>query len=183
MISGLLVRTSSISAIKINMLISHVAFMSRPRYIRGHGKCHLNRSCREGTVKPCKPVAPGSKRLRSAVTNGTRAYVIGDGNSPWARRQRDLIALHLADLGGEERLSENQLSLCRRAATLETELEMLEGQLSLGKVADLDLYNRLSGNLRRILESLGLERRGRDITPDSDVVAHFKRRPRKVDAE
>jgi hypothetical protein len=45
------------------------------------------------------------------VTNGTRAYVIGDGNSPWARRQRDLIALHLADLGGEERLSENRLSL------------------------------------------------------------------------
>ena len=117
------------------------------------------------------------------MTNGTRAYVIGDGNSPWARRQRDLIALHLADLGGEERLSENQLSLCRRAATLETELEMLEGQLSLGKVADLDLYNRLSGNLRRILESLGLERRGRDITPDSDVVAHFRRRPRRGDAE
>jgi hypothetical protein len=61
---------------------------------------------------------PGSKRIRSAVTNGERAFVLGDGNSPWARRQRDLIALHIADLGGEERLSENQLSLCRRAATL-----------------------------------------------------------------
>ena len=36
---------------------------------------------------------------------------------------------------------------------------------SLGKVADLDLYNRLSGNLRRILESLGLERKARDVTP------------------
>ena len=108
---------------------------------------------------------PESKRIRSAVTNGERTFVIGDGNSPWARRQRDLIALHIADLGGEERLSENQVSLCRRAATLETELEMLEGQLSLGKVADLDLYNRLSGNLRRILESLGLERKPRDVTP------------------
>jgi hypothetical protein len=54
---------------------------------------------------------------------------------------------------------------------------------NLALVADLDLYNRLSGNLRRILDSLGLERRGRNITPDSDVVAHFKRRPRKVDAE
>ena len=126
---------------------------------------------------------PESKRIRSAVTNGERAFVFGNGCSPWARRQRDLIALHIADLGGEERLSENQLSLCRRVATIETELEMLEGQLSLGKVADLDLYNRLSGNLRRILKSLGLARRGRDIAPDSDVVAHFKRRPRKVDAE
>jgi hypothetical protein len=80
-----------------------------------------------------------SAPIRSAVTNGLRAFVLGDGNSPWARRQRDLLALHIADLGDEERLSENQLSLCRRAATLETELEMLEGQLSLGKVADLDL--------------------------------------------
>jgi hypothetical protein len=87
------------------------------------------------TARPLAPVkgAPGkagvaNRPIRSAVTNGTRAYVIGDGNSRWARRQRDLIALHLADLGGEERLSENQLSLCRRAATLETELEMLEGQ-------------------------------------------------------
>jgi hypothetical protein len=116
---------------------------------------------------------PGGNRVRSAVTNGERAFVLGDGNSPWARRQRDLIALHLADLGGEERLSENQLSLCRRAATLETELEMLEGQLSLGKVADLDLYNRLSGNLRRILESLGLERVARPINDGSQALAEY----------
>ena len=120
---------------------------------------------------------PESKRIRSAVTNGERTFVIGDGNSPWARRQRDLLALHIADLGAEERLSENQLSLCRRAATLETELEMLEGQLSLGKVADLDLYNRLSGNLRRILESLGLERKSKDVTPDLRSYLAAKDRP------
>ena len=120
---------------------------------------------------------PGSKRIRSAVTNGERAFVLGDGNSPWARRQRDLIALHLADLGGEERLSENQLSLCRRAATLETELEMLEGQLSLGKVADLDLYTRLSGNLRRILESLGLERVARPVNDGSTELSDYFAKP------
>ena len=136
------------------------------------------------TARPLAPVkaAPGktgvaNRTIRSAVTNGTRAYVIGDGNSPWARRQRDLIALHLADLGGEERLSENQLSLCRMAATLETELEMLEGQLSLGKVADLDLYNRLSGNLRRILESLGLERVARPVNDGSAVLSDYFSRP------
>ena len=120
---------------------------------------------------------PESKRIRSAVTNGERAFVLGNGCSPWARRQRDLIALHIADLGGEERLSENQLSLCRRAATLETELEMLEGQLSLGKVADLDLYNRLSGNLRRILESLGLERVARPVNDGSQALADYFSRP------
>jgi hypothetical protein len=123
---------------------------------------------------------PESKRIRSAVTNGERAFVLGNGCSPWARRQRDLIALHIADLGGEERLSENQLSLCRRAATLETELEMLEAQLSLGKVADLDLYNRLSGNLRRILESLGLERKARPVNDGSqDLALYFAKPPPK----
>jgi hypothetical protein len=141
------------------------------------------------TARPLAPVkgAPGkagvaNRPIRSAVTNGTRAYVIGDGNSPWARRQRDLIALHLADLGGEERLSENQLSLCRRAATLETELEMLEGQLSLGKVADLDLYNRLSGNLRRILESIGLKRVARPVNDGSTVLSDYFSRPPPKDA-
>jgi hypothetical protein len=44
---------------------------------------------------------PESKRIRSAVTNGERPFVLGNGCSPWARRQRDLIALHIADLGGE----------------------------------------------------------------------------------
>jgi hypothetical protein len=54
---------------------------------------------------------------------------------------------------------------------------MLEGQLSLGRVADLDLYNRLSGNLRRILESLGLERKARDVTPTLQSYLQAKAAP------
>jgi hypothetical protein len=104
------------------------------------------------------------------VTNGTRAYVVGDGNSPWARRQRDLAAMHAEDAGGVETLSAAQLSLCQRAATLETELEAMEGQMSLGKQADLDCYGRLAGHLRRILETLGVERRAKDVTPTLEAV-------------
>ncbi|WP_244406151.1 hypothetical protein [Methylocella silvestris] len=100
------------------------------------------------------------------MTNGSKAFIQGDGNSPWYRRFKDLLALHVDDLGGEPALSEAQMSLCRRAATLEVELERIEGQLSLGNAADLDAYNRHAGGLRRILESLGIERRKRDITPD-----------------
>lgn len=48
---------------------------------------------------------PSNKRIRSAVTNGERAYVVGDGNSPWARRQRDLMAMHAEEAGGAESLS------------------------------------------------------------------------------
>jgi hypothetical protein len=81
------------------------------------------------TVRPMAPVngaatklSPASRRIRSAVTNGTRAYVEGDGNSPWARRQRDLVALLADGAGGAEHISAAKLSLCDRTAALETEL-------------------------------------------------------------
>ncbi len=106
-----------------------------------------------------------SRRQRSAVTNGKLAFLNGDGSSPWARRQRDLVALHASDLGGSTRMSEAQLSLCRRAATLETQCELMEGKLSLGKSIDLDLYNRLVGSLRRVFETIGLERIAVDVGP------------------
>jgi hypothetical protein len=63
----------------------------------------------------------------------------------------------MVDIGDEAALSEGQKSLCRRAATLEVNLEQLEAGV------DLDVFNRLSGNLRRIFETLGLDRRARDI--------------------
>jgi hypothetical protein len=96
--------------------------------------------------------------LRSAVTNERRLFVQGDGNSAWARRYRDLIAGHVADLGGRDQLSEAQLSLIRRASALEVELELAEGKLSAGEQIDMDLHIRAVGALRRTLESFGLAR-------------------------
>ena len=46
------------------------------------------------------------------------------------------------------------------------ELEKLEGRLSVGEEIDLDQFGRLAGHYRRICETLGIERRKRDITPD-----------------
>jgi hypothetical protein len=107
------------------------------------------------------------KKIRSAVTNGRRVFVEGDGCSPWSRRYLDLIALHADDLGGMSTLSAAQHSLCKRAATLEVELERLEGILSQGGTVDIEAYARSASHLRRILESLGIERARRDITPPS----------------
>jgi hypothetical protein len=61
-------------------------------------------------------------------------------------------------------ISEAQFALCKRAAALECELEQLEGRLSQGEQVDLDSYGRAASHLRRILETLGLERRAVDIT-------------------
>jgi len=80
----------------------------------------------------------------------------------------DLISLHVADLGGRSNLSEAQLALIKRAATLEVELEQMEGRLSQGEQVDLDVFGRATGNLRRVWEALGLKREPRDITAESD---------------
>jgi hypothetical protein len=109
---------------------------------------------------------------RSAVSNGRRAFVLGDGRGPWARRQRDLMADLASDAGGIEVLSTAQASLCRRCSTIMVELEFMEGQLSLGEKVDLDIYGRLSGHLHRMLVTLGIERRAKTIpSPLADYFA------------
>ena len=109
---------------------------------------------------------------RSRVTNGRQLLPAVDGRSIWARRMRDLMELHLDDLGGAENTSEAERSIVRRVAVIETELEYQEAQFAELRQAGknpsekmLDLYSRLAGNLRRLLESIGIERRVRNITP------------------
>jgi hypothetical protein len=51
------------------------------------------------------------------------------------------------------------------------ELERLEKKFALAgeaKAFDLDLYIRAAGNLRRLLEAVGLQRRPRNVTPTLD---------------
>jgi hypothetical protein len=113
------------------------------------------------------------------VTNGKRLFVEGDGRSPWSRRYYDLVSLHVSDMGGRDNLSEGQLALVKRSSTLQVELEQMEGRLSLGEAVDLDVYQRCSNSLRRLLESLGLHhgRKARDAgTLDNDDVLDVYRR-------
>lgn len=131
-------------------------------------------------VTDITPNASRPQTLKSKVTNGRRVFAIGgDGRGAWTRRWRDLVELHSADCGGAEYMSEAKLSLCRRVAALEVQLEQMEARMSEGDIeVDLDLYNRLAGNLRRILETLGLERRARPVNDGSTVLLdHFRRPP------
>jgi hypothetical protein len=111
---------------------------------------------------------PRPRNLRAKVSNGTRLHAEADGRTVWSRRFRDLVLGHISDLGGRSILSEAQIALIKRASTLEVELERMEGKLSQGEEVDLDVFGRATGNLRRVLESLGLERRPRDITESDE---------------
>lgn len=112
--------------------------------------------------------APAKLTNRSRITNGSELLPGVDGRSTWVRRLRDLIGLHVSDLGGEDAISEAERSIVRRAATLTVELERMEATFATAgeaKPSDLDLYQRTAGNLRRLLEAVGLERRQRNVTP------------------
>jgi hypothetical protein len=92
-------------------------------------------------------------RASSKVTTGHRMFAEGgDGRSVWGRRWRDLILAHANDLGGMELLSEAQISICRRAAAIECELEAMEARMSEGQPIDIGQYARLTGCLCRLLE-------------------------------
>jgi hypothetical protein len=100
----------------------------------------------------------GQSRKQSAVTSRRQLFIEGDGNSPWARRYSDLVNGHIADLGGRDLLSDAELHLIKDAATIEVELEQMQGRLSLGEPVDLDLFTRSTSHLRRLFETIGLKR-------------------------
>lgn len=97
------------------------------------------------------------------------------------RRYRDLIAAQVSDLGGSDTISEAEKVLARRCAMLTLQLEMMEqrwadndGEAS---PRQLERYTRVSNTLRRLLSTLGLEKRPRDITPSDrtqEVIEHIR---------
>ncbi len=112
-------------------------------------------------------VVDTKSHARSRISNGSSLFGVKvDGRSVWARRLRDLINLHLNELGGENAVSAAKKSIIRRAATLTVELERLEANFALAGQAtpqELDLYQRAAGNLRRLLKAIGLERHAKPI--------------------
>jgi hypothetical protein len=97
-------------------------------------------------------------------------FIAGDPNSAWSRRYHDLLMGYISDISagrGADALCSAQMSLIRRATSIECELERLDAMLSRGEPIDLPAYGSVSRQLRRILESLysaGLERKQRDVT-------------------
>lgn len=140
------------------------------------------------TPQPTRNKPRARKRLRprlvcfqSSLTTGSRILHEVDGRSAWMRRFRDLIDAHQSDLGGREFLSEGQQALLRRAALLQLQLEMMEQKFALrddgvATYAEIEVYQRASGALRRLVESLGLNegRKARNVTPSSNKeLNHF----------
>lgn len=83
---------------------------------------------------------------------------------------RDAI---ISDLGGRDELSRAELELVDRAAGLATRLGAADAELLDGSEQSLAAseYATLANSLNRILSTLGLRRRPRDVTPRlSDLI-------------
>ena len=114
-----------------------------------------------------QPDRPQKDALRSRITNGSTLLPGVDGRSAWVRRCKDVIASHISDLGGVDNCSAAERSIVRRASVMTVELERLEVKFAKAGEAnadELDQYARVSANLRRLLEAVGLQRRPRDIS-------------------
>jgi len=137
-----------------------------------------------------RPTIPGDKPTqthRSRLTNGSVLLSGVDGRSIWARRFRDLIEMHVEDLGGNDAVSAAERSIIRRASALTVELERMESRFALDGEASpeaLDLYSRTAGNLRRLLEAVGLQRRANEVmTLDAYLANKAHQRPPNSDGE
>ena len=125
----------------------------------------------EPAISTTTPAGRPAAAQRSRITNGSALLPGVDGRSAWVRRARDLIREHLADLGGFDNVSAAERSIIRRASVLTVELERLEAKFALAgeaSVQDLDAYQRGANTLKRLLQSVGLQRRARDVGPTLD---------------
>ncbi len=116
-----------------------------------------------------QPIARVKSAQRSRIANGSALLSGADGRGLWPRRLKDLLHEHVSDLGGVDNCSAAERSIIRRACVLTVELERYESKFATNGEAtgkDLDLYQRTAGNLRRLLESVGLKRVPRDVTLD-----------------
>ena len=95
-----------------------------------------------------------------------------DGRSRASARCKQLVSAFEADLGGADQLTTAQAQLVQRAALLATTLEDFEVRFCLGEPIELADYLTCVNVQRRVLATLGLERRARDVTPSlADLLA------------
>ena len=127
-----------------------------------------------------KRLALPQHQFRTAIANGSRVLDGIDGRSHIARRHVEITAQIAEDLGGIDLLSEAQLQLIRSAAGLVVLREDLDAKAADGESIDVSTYCRISNSLRRVLDTIGLERRSKDITNLGDILREGNRRDVEV---
>jgi hypothetical protein len=99
-----------------------------------------------------------------------------DGRTNAARKTREIVSSLSEDLGGAEHLTSATRQLVQRAALLGAIAEDYEMRWLAGDRVHLTDYFTTVNTQHRVLLSLGLERRARDVSPPS-LREYLRRRP------
>jgi hypothetical protein len=108
---------------------------------------------------------------RARISNKYGLLPAVDRRSVYGRRFRDIVGLFVSDYGGVENCSAAEQALVQRASCLVVELERMENRFAHAEGAtdnELLLYGATAKTLNRLLMSLGLRRRSKDVTPTLD---------------
>jgi hypothetical protein len=89
-----------------------------------------------------------------------------DGRSLAAKAAKSLIMAMQEDLGGADRLSAAERAIVHRSAVITAMVEDMETRWLAGGDLDVGAYSSLTNVLRRLLATIGLQRRQRDVTPE-----------------
>jgi len=107
------------------------------------------------------PVAPakGGRKVRLMCLADL------DGRTKARKAADKLLSDLVSDMGGAAQVSAGRMALAEHAAVLDA-MAKHQGALFLrGDPIDVSEYGTLTNALRRLLETIGLERRAKDITP------------------
>ena len=102
---------------------------------------------------------------RSALTSLPILGLI-DGRTRPALAFKTAVGDFVSDLGGDAAVSRAELELIRRAAGLSVLAAQIEAEIVNGDEVAIDRYTATINAQRRVLVTLGLKRRARDVTPD-----------------
>lgn len=105
-----------------------------------------------------------------------------DGRTRAAQAVSKTMSAIATDLGGSEHLSTGEHQIIKRAALTGAMLEDMAARWLLGEPVDPALYATLSNAERRLLETVGLKRRPRDVTMNLAAYVASKAAARPVDS-
>ncbi|CUT15796.1 hypothetical protein BF49_6876 [Bradyrhizobium sp.] len=88
-----------------------------------------------------------------------------DGRTRAAQAVSKTISALVSDLGGNDHLSTGEHEIVKSAAMTGAMLENMAARWLTGEPIDPGQYATLSNAQRRLLETVGLRRRSRDVTP------------------
>ncbi|MFY9952103.1 hypothetical protein [Bradyrhizobium sp.] len=111
-----------------------------------------------------KYLKPGDAKPRGSIK-------VVSGRSAWNRAVQNTSKAMVAHLGSD--VTEPEAMLIRRIAVFESEMQLMELQIAKDRHFNvepsdkfLDLYSGLVNSQRRLLETVGMKRVAKDVTPD-----------------